>query len=379
MTVQASSRPDTQSWQSGGRAGCRRHESGKPQGFTLPEVLVVVAIIGLLLAILLPAVQAAREAARQTQCRNNLRQIGVAAAACILANGRLPEQRTWISTRNKGPDTLGPAGENHRSWLFGLLPHLDQQLTHDKFDLSRSGLDGRPNSDGVTSNRSILQAPQALFTCPSDPDGRQLGRSADEASRLGSPPSGDGMLDAWYAAGIEIARTNYAANAGDHNNATGTVGLNPPWGQCYPDNWSDVGCIPEWANGFGSASGTIIGKYVRGVISRSGWSAGPAHVRDGLSSTFLAGECIGAKCLWQDWGFQNDATTALPINFRHWSLDTYDRFESPKYCRTFRSYHPGSCHFVLMDGSVHSLAEDIDYVTFRGLASRSGVEPVRVP
>src|SRR4051794_40108584 len=93
------------------------------RGFTLIEVLVVMAIIGVLIALLLSAVQSAREAARRTRCVNNLKQIGLAMYNYESALGSLP----W----GQGPEYLQfqPLGQQ---WgpLALLTPYLEQQNLH---------------------------------------------------------------------------------------------------------------------------------------------------------------------------------------------------------------------------------------------------------
>src|SRR6185436_9747421 len=89
-------------------------------GFTLIELLVVIAIIAILIALLLPAVQQAREAARRTQCRNNLKQLGLALHNYHDAKNRFPQAVIW-GTWN-GQSWL----PNHHTWLTMLLPYLDQ-------------------------------------------------------------------------------------------------------------------------------------------------------------------------------------------------------------------------------------------------------------
>ncbi|HKM52002.1 MAG TPA: DUF1559 domain-containing protein, partial [Isosphaeraceae bacterium] len=114
-------------------------------GFTLIELLVVVAIVGIVLALLLPAVQAARETARLLQCRNNLKQLGLAVASYESINGCLPPGCL---------PRISPIGFSMSNGDFSLfvrlLPLLEQQTTYSAANLSLTSYDPENYTLGAT-------------------------------------------------------------------------------------------------------------------------------------------------------------------------------------------------------------------------------------
>ena len=121
---------------------------------TLVELLVAMAIIGLLVALLLPAVQMAREAARRTQCLNHLHQIGVALHQYHSHWNYFPpggvEWRPWRST----------GGEKQLAWSVYLLPHLEERPLYDALDLNEA-FDAPKNADAAAT---VLR----VYLCPSN-------------------------------------------------------------------------------------------------------------------------------------------------------------------------------------------------------------------
>ena len=119
--------------------------NAKDRGFTLIELLVTIAIIAILIALLLPAVQQAREAARRTQCKNNLKQIGLALHNYHDVHRTFPIGARW--QRGVGP-----------SWMVGLLPFIEQQNLYDRFDMDapNNGLPVLPPPFGSSNGRRII-------------------------------------------------------------------------------------------------------------------------------------------------------------------------------------------------------------------------------
>lgn len=132
---------------------------GRRFGFTLIELLVVIAIIAILIALLLPAVQQAREAARRSQCKNNLKQIGLALHNYHDTHGAFPPSGIVGPLSNNNYD---PHSGKMFSWVCMILPYVDQAPLYNQFDFDRSVLD-QPNEPQDT--------PLTVMICPSDVGG----------------------------------------------------------------------------------------------------------------------------------------------------------------------------------------------------------------
>ena len=134
------------------RPRCAYRPNVPTAGFTLVELLVVIAIIGVLIGILLPAVQAVREAARQTSCRNNLRQIGLSLHHQLTAKSEFPAGGIETHFRK-------PAPRKQIAWSVACLPFMEQAAVFDLFSYEHAY---NANANAAATSNII-----PTFLCPS--------------------------------------------------------------------------------------------------------------------------------------------------------------------------------------------------------------------
>ena len=132
-----------------------KRAKGQCTGFTLIELLVVIAIIAILVALLLPAVQQARAAARRSQCKNNLKQIGLALHNYHGNHKQFPPLMVFHSNN---------CCSRWWSWMVMILPEMEQPALFKKFDLNLNAFGGT----GPTVNRASTGTQIAVLACPSD-------------------------------------------------------------------------------------------------------------------------------------------------------------------------------------------------------------------
>ncbi len=155
------------------------------RGFTLVELLVVIAVIGILIALLLPAVQSGREAARRLQCRNNLKQLALGINNYENVNKKYPPAGLCGDrTKDYMEGPFYPRGGQMISWVVLILPFIDEGPLYRQFDLQRSVLD-QPYEPQAT--------PLKIMLCPSDDSEGQF------------------FADANLTNGKRFAKGNYAA------------------------------------------------------------------------------------------------------------------------------------------------------------------------
>lgn len=335
------------------------------RAFTLIELLVVIAIIAVLIALLLPAVQQARESARRTQCRSNLKQIGLALHNYHDSFKQFPTGSVYTTD---APNQADGAATNFRNsnygstWVTAILPMLDQAALYNQYNFSR----------GSQYNAAVTSVKLATFECPS----AQKLRPANGAL-VGVGSTGSANVHGTYAKG------NYGGN---HGATSANQNDNNAWG---------------WRN-----------TQVRGIFCiRPNWGAPLSNLKDGTTNTLLVSEILGVESDGDGrgcWGLPHGpivsgtSTSASggPINGK-WVLTPNANWKAnsnfgdcPVYSINSgnslndctgdsnnggvgaRSEHAGGVHVLFADGSCRFIGNNIYGVTWEAILSSAGSELV---
>jgi prepilin-type N-terminal cleavage/methylation domain-containing protein/prepilin-type processing-associated H-X9-DG protein len=240
------------------------------RAFTLVELLVVITIIAILIALLLPAVQSAREAARQTQCKNNLRQLALGCLGHEQALGRFPCGGwgcRWTGDADQGTDLRQPGG-----WIYNVLPYIEQQALHDM----GAGLGAWNSTARMAANLQRLSTPLTVLHCPTR-------RKATAYAWIQPEPVVNAGLPTM------VARSDYATNSGDNftrmDYGSGSSGWSaaPPGGMAGPTTLAS-GQTPQAVAYLASVARLANGIVFPGSMIKL------VDVTDGTTNAYLVGE-----------------------------------------------------------------------------------------
>ncbi len=348
-------------------------------GFTLVEMLVVIAIIGILVGLLLPAVQMAREAARRTACTNNLRQLAVAATNFESRKNQYPGYQQLLLPQAAAAISNSSAYNKPASWAVMLLP-----------DLEHSDIFERWTSAQVPLNNPTLAQPLEVMVCGSRP-----------TTETGTPVM------------------SYVANAGFC-----------PRADVDPSPFSDTDSSPYQSSSFRAAQTSANGIFMD-RITYPNIKVGASELRDGSSNTLLFSENVAAS-YWTSVGSPNIAdgpVVAIPPTWTAMPLSAgYSRFgatfvwcyatesgvvdasppfgaapqmpptpemningefmvagigSGPTHANTARpsSFHANGVNAAFADGSVKFLSSELPYYVYQQLMTPHGTQsfmPARI-
>jgi prepilin-type N-terminal cleavage/methylation domain-containing protein len=315
------------------------HRSPRPRAFTLIELLVVIAIIAVLIALLLPAVQQAREAARRTQCKNNLKQIGLA-----LHN----YHDTTMTTFPPGYINLTQTGAlSGFGWQTMVLPFVDQAPLYNLF--SNGTLNFNNGLGSLTSNpppAQTIQSPLQTARCPSDPGQSTVPVTTIQGNTASQNPTFFG-------------RSNYVAVVGWDPTNAGTA------------NQIGVYSVPTLSVDAIQFGGLFGNNSRRGIRDMSDGTSNSIVIGErytplaSTGTTPAVGDAVWAGVTQNN----NDLGQAMALGEATLPINNGMTTSTPRPNTTgFGSVHAGGCHFLMGDGAVRFISQNVDKNTYRTLS-----------
>jgi prepilin-type N-terminal cleavage/methylation domain-containing protein len=329
----------------------RRH------GFTLVELLVVIAIIGILVALLLPAIQAAREAARRTQCKNNLRQLGIAVLNYESSLKHLPPSAVIDLNSAEATPNNGSWGVHGR-----ILEYLEEENVAHNVDLD-TAWDFQTAINGLRIASYACPSDELAFE-PRDPGGGKVTLfSTTYGFNFGTwfvfnpttRESGDGPF--YPNSFLPLARvldgTSHTLLAAEVKAWTHYTRNSGPSGTDVPNTPEEAATIVASGTDYKNTGHT---EWPDGRVHHTGFTAAMTP------NTFVRYEKNGE---------------ILDADFNSWQEGKDGAVGMPTYAIvTSRSHHPESVQVAMIDGSVQTINDDLDLLVWRAMATRAGEETI---